>query len=218
MRNKVGAAPRQNTDDPASTGRRATQIRFGAKDLAMGVPTLLDAAVVAPAVLLGLLGLWRGFVRSMVAWPMRWVLPLLAAYGAGKLAEIGLLLVWEMAELSRLVGPPVPWVTLLVVFVATLVPLLMFMDNLIDRVKVWTAERRIALGERVLGALLGMACGLVVAAAAIELAPIRRATADEPAWVHTSVLLPYFRGASEAVESALSLAWRPSATGTRQRR
>jgi hypothetical protein len=70
----------------------------------------------------------------------------------------------------------------------------------------------------VLGGLFGMACGLVLAAAAIEHAPIRRGTADEPAWVRVSVLMPWFRGASDAVESALSLAWRPSASGMRQRR
>jgi uncharacterized membrane protein required for colicin V production len=182
----------------------------------MGVPALLDAVMVAPAVLLGLLGIWHGFVRSWVAWPMRWLLPLLGAYAAGRLAEIGLLIVWEMAELSRLLGPPVTWVTFIVVFLATLVPLLMFMDNLVDRVAVWTAQRRTVPGERLLGSLVGTACGLLLVAVAIEHAPIRRATADEPAWVRASVLLPWVRGASEAVESALSLAW-SSATSTRRR-
>jgi len=184
----------------------------------MGIPAPLDAAIVAPAMLLVLLGVWRGLARSSVAWPMRWVLPLLGAYAAGRLAEIALLVGSEIAELSRLVGPPVTWMTFIVAFLATLVPLLMFMDNLIARVAVWTAARRVGPGERVLGGLFGMACGLVLMAAAIEHAPIRRGTAEEPAWVRASVLLPWFRGASEAVESALSLAWRPSATGTRQRR
>ena len=48
-------------------------------------PTLLDAAVVVPAAMLGLLGLWLGFARSSVAWPMRWLLALLGAYAAGRL-------------------------------------------------------------------------------------------------------------------------------------
>ena len=118
--------------------------------------------------------------------------------------------------MSHLVGPPVGWATLVVAFVATLVPLLMFMDNLIDRVAVWTAGRRTALGERALGGLFGAACGVVLVAAAIEHAPIRRGTADEPAWVRASVLLPYVRGASEAVESALS--WRGRLEPRRGRR
>jgi hypothetical protein len=179
-------------------------------------PTLLDAAVVAPAAMLGLLGLWLGFARSSVAWPMRWLLPLLAAYGLGRLAEISLLVLWEMADLVRFVGPPVAWPAFIVASLAALVPLLMFMDNLMDRVAVWTAQRRVALGERVLGGLFGTACGLILAAVAIEHTPVRRALADEPAWVRASVLLPYFRGASEAVESGLSLVPRLAA-GTRRR-
>ena len=179
-------------------------------------PTLLDAAVVVPAAMLGLLGLWLGFARSSVAWPMRWLLALLGAYAAGRLAEIGLLILWEVAELSYWVGPPVTWVAFVVAFLAALVPLLTFMDNLMDRVAVWTAQRRIALGERVLGGFFGIACCLVLAAVAIEHAPIRRAMPDEPAWVRASVLLPYFRSASEATESALSLASR-SLAGTRRR-
>jgi len=184
----------------------------------MGIPAPIDLAIVAPSLLFGLLGIRHGFVRSSVAWPMRWLLPLLGAYLAGRLAEIGLLLAWDVLGLSRLIGPPVAPVALIVAFLATLVPLLMFMDNLIDRVAVWTVQRRVTLGERVLGALFGMACGLLLVAAAVEHTPIRRAAADDPAWVRESALLPYFRGASEAVESALSLAWRPFATGVRQRR
>lgn len=179
-------------------------------------PTLLDAAIAAPAVVLGLLGLWLGLVRSSAAWPMRWLLPLLGAYAAGRLAELGLLIVWEVAGLSRLVGQPVTWVTIIVTFLAALVPLLMFMDNLIDRVAAWTVGRRVVPGERVLGALLGVTAGLLLAAVAVEHTPIRRATADEPAWVSASVLLPSVRSASEAVESAMTLASR-SAAGTQRR-
>ncbi len=93
----------------------------------------------------------------------------------------------------------------------------MFMDNLIARVAGWTSERRTGLGERALGALLGIACGLVLVAAAVEHSPIRRETVDEPAWVRVSVLLPYLRGVSEAVESALSSEWRYD-MGMRRRR
>jgi uncharacterized membrane protein required for colicin V production len=92
----------------------------------------------------------------------------------------------------------------------------MFMDNLIARVVVWTAQRRIGPGERVLGGLFGIACGLLVVAVAIELTPIRRADANEPAWLSESAVLPYFRSASEAVESALSFT-SPTAIGTRRR-
>ncbi len=182
----------------------------------MGSPTALDALIVAPAALLALLGVWLGFVRSSVAWPMRWVLPLLGAYLAGRLAEIALLIVWNVADLAALIGPPVAWAAFIVAFLAALVPLLMFVDNLKDRVAVWTAGRRAGLTERVLGGFFGAACGVVLAAAAIEHAPIRRATAGEPAWVRESVLLPWLRGASEAAESALSLALR-AAPGPRRR-
>jgi hypothetical protein len=182
----------------------------------MDAATFFDAAVIAPAAILGLLGLWLGFVRSSAAWPMRWLVPLLGAYAAGKLAELGLLIVWEIAEARSFVGPPVGWAAFVVAFLATLVPLLMFMDNLVGRVAVWTARRRVEVGERVLGGLCGIACGLVLAGIAIEHSPIRRATADEPAWARESLLLPYFRSASEAVENAVALAW-PLATGTRRR-
>jgi hypothetical protein len=180
-------------------------------------PTLFDAAAIAPAAMLGLLGLWLGFARSSAAWPMRWLLPLLGAYLVGRVAEVGLLIVWEIAELSRLVGPPVTWAAFIVALLATLVPLLMFMDNLAARVVVWTAGRRVAPGERVLGALFGIACGLILVAVAIEHTPLRRASVDEPAWVRASVLLPWFRSASDAVESATALASR-SAAGTQRRR
>jgi hypothetical protein len=181
----------------------------------MEFPTLLDAAIVAPIAILGLLGLWLGFAKSTVAWPMRWLIPLLGAYAAGRLAELGVLVVWEIAELTYLVGAPVTWPAFIVAFLATLVPLLMFMDNLIRRVAVWTARRRIGLGERMLGGLLGMACALALAAIAIEHTPLRRETANEPAWARASGLLPYFRSASEAIESARSFAW-PYATGQRR--
>ena len=181
----------------------------------MGAATLLDTAIIVPAAVLGLIGLWLGFVRSTVAWPMRWLIPLLGAYAAGRLAEFGLLIAWEMTGLLYLVGPPVGWAALLVTFVATLVPLLMFMDNLISRVAVWTAGRRVGLGERALGGLFGIACALLVAGIAIEHSPIRRPTADEPAWASGSALLPYFRSASETVENALASAW-PYALGMRR--
>jgi uncharacterized membrane protein required for colicin V production len=182
----------------------------------MGAAALLDAAIVAPAVVLGLLGLWLGFVRSTVAWPMRWLIPLLGAYAAGRLAELGLLIAWETTEATQLLGPPVGWVALVVTFLATLVPLLMFMDNLIARVAAWTAGRRTGLGERVLGGLCGIAFGLVLVGITIEHTPIRRAAADEPAWASESVLLPYVRRASEAVEDAVAMAWPPTA-GIRRR-
>jgi hypothetical protein len=182
----------------------------------MGLPTPLDAAIVATAGVLGLLGVWLGLAKSAVAWPMRWLLPLLGAYAAGRLAELGVLIVWEVAVLTRLVGPPVAWVAFAVGFLAALVPLLMFMDNLIARVAAWTAQRRVRLGERVRGGLLGVAFGLVLAAIVIEHTPIRRESADEPAWARTSVLLPYLRSASEAAESALSFASPPYADSRRE--
>jgi hypothetical protein len=181
----------------------------------MGLPTPLDAAIVAIAGVLGLIGVWLGFARSAVAWPMRWLIPLLGAYAAGRLAELGVLIVWEVALLTYLAGPPVTWVAFVIGFVAALVPLLMFMDNLIARVAVWTAQGRAGLGERVLGGLFGVGFSLVLAAIAIEHTPIRRETADEPAWARTSVLLPYLRSASEAAERALSFASQ-YASGQRQ--
>jgi uncharacterized membrane protein required for colicin V production len=172
----------------------------------MELLSLLDAAIVAPAAVLGLLGLWLGFGRSLVAWPMRWVIPLLGAYAAGRLTELCLVFVWDMVPLLHLMGPPVGWVGFIIVFLAMIVPLLMFMDNLTARVKVWTAAHRIEFGERVLGGLLGMACGLIVVAVVIEHTPLRREMAGEPAWVRASVLLPHLRSASDTVASAVAFA------------
>src|SRR5262245_25655343 len=182
MGDKAGAGWTQNADDRLPrAGAPAAIAGVGARIRAMGITMWLDAAIAAPAVILGLLGVWLGFARSSVAWPMRWLLPLLGAYAAGRIAQIGVLVVWEVAELLNLVGPPVTWPAFAVAFLATLVPLLMFMDTLINRVVVWTAGRPTGLGERVLGGLFGTACGLALVAAAIEHSPIRRATADEPA-------------------------------------
>jgi uncharacterized membrane protein required for colicin V production len=147
---------------------------------------------------------------------MRWLIPALGAYAAGRAAELGLLVAWELAALSSIVGPPVTWVAFAVAFVAALVLLLMFMDNLIARVAVWTAARRTGACERALGALFGLAVGLAVSATAIGHSPLRREMADEPAWMRSSLLLPYFRGAFEAVENAAAMAW-PHVAGTRRR-
>jgi hypothetical protein len=135
---------------------------------------------------------------------MRWLLPLLGAYAAGRLAEVSLLIVWGIAGTRLLLGPAVTYPAFIVAFLATLFPLLMFMGNLSARVAVWTANRRIGPGERIPGGLLGIACGLILVAAAIDLTPIRRAQESEPAWLGGSALLPYFRSLSEALERTLS--------------
>ena len=57
----------------------------------MGIPTLLDAALLGPAVVLGLLGLWLGFGRWLVSWPKRWLIPLFGASAAAALAVLYLI-------------------------------------------------------------------------------------------------------------------------------
>jgi uncharacterized membrane protein required for colicin V production len=181
----------------------------------MELPTLLDAAVIAAAGVLALLGVRHGFARLTVAWPMRWLIPALGAYAAGRVAEFALLVAWELAALSSIVGPPVSWVAFAVGFVAALVPLLMFMDNLIARVAVWTSSRRSGAGERALGGLFGLAVGLALSAIAIGHSPLRREGADEPAWVRGSLLLPYFRGAFKTAERVAEMTW-PHVAATRR--
>ena len=148
---------------------------------------------------------------------MRWLLPLLGAYASGRLAEICLLILWEMAELSRFVGPPVTWVAFVVAFLAALVLLLMFMDNLIARVAVWTAAaprcaRRARAWRTFRDGVRPCSGGGRHRAYADTTRDARRAGLGARV-----VLLPYFRSASEAVESALSLACARLAAGTRRR-
>jgi hypothetical protein len=164
----------------------------------MGTPTLLDAVVLAPAAILGLLGLWLGLGRSLVAWPMRWLIPLFGGCVAALPAT--LYLAWhgttaELLSLSATVALGA------ISFVVTIVLLAMFMGNFRERMTVWTRGRRIRLTERVIGAFFGIACGLLLVGVAYL--PMPRAPGGEPAWARGSLLLPYFRSAAEAVESAL---------------
>jgi hypothetical protein len=167
----------------------------------MQMPTLLDAVVLAPAAILGLLGVWLGFGRSLVAWPMRWLIPLFGGCFAAlpamlQLAGNG------TTELLSLSGTAATAAVGAISLGVTIVLLSMFMGNLRERMRVWTGSRRIGLAERVVGALFGIACGLVLVA--IAYLPMLRVPGGEPAWARGSVVLPYFRSAAKTVESALS--------------
>jgi hypothetical protein len=57
----------------------------------------------------------------------------------------------------------------------------------------------------VFGALYGMLCGIVlVAIPCLLYDSIRPASNDDPGWAKDSLVLPYFRGASETVRGAVS--------------
>lgn len=174
----------------------------------MGFPTLLDTVALAPAALLGLLGLWLGLGRSLVAWPMRWLIPLFGACAAALPAMLYLAANGAMVELL------LPFSTLAVgaagaaSFLLMAVLLLMFMSNLRERVAVWTGRRRVGSAERLFGGLFGIACGLLLVALPFGLYQAARPDPrDDPAWMRESVSLPYFRSATDTVRKAASSPW-----------
>src|SRR5262249_11224366 len=108
--------------------------------LPMGFPTL-DALALAPAALLGLLGIWLGLGRPVVAWPMRWLIPLFGACAAALPAALYLAANGAIVRLGSLSGALAGTAVAAVAFVAVLVLLLMFMSNLQVRMTVWAAQR-----------------------------------------------------------------------------
>lgn len=173
----------------------------------MGMPTILDAIALAPAAILGVLGVWLGFARSLVSWPMRWLLPLFAAGAAALLAVFYLVVNREFADLLYLSGTAGTAAIAAGAFLVAFLLLLMFMSNLRERVTVWTRGRRIGSVERLLGALFGIACGLLLVAVPFGLYEVmRQESENDPLWVRESLSRPYFRSAAKAAGNALSLA------------
>jgi uncharacterized membrane protein required for colicin V production len=172
----------------------------------MVMPTILDAIALAPAAILGVLGVWLGFARSLVAWPMRWLLPLFGAGAAALLAVLYLIANSEWADLLYLSGTAGKVAIAAGAFLVTLLLLLMFMSNLRARVAVWTRSRRIGSAGRLLGALFGIACGLLLVAVPFGLYEVMRPEPEsDPPWVRESLSRPYFRSAAQAAGNALSL-------------
>jgi hypothetical protein len=173
--------------------------------LPMGIPSVVDGVVLAPAVILALLGLWLGLGRSLVAWPMRWLIPILGACLAALPAALGLAADGGAAALLGLAGTAAAALSGALAFLVTIVLLWMFMGNLRERVAVWTGSRRTGLPARVLGALFGLAAGVVLVAIPFGVyTSLRPEAGSDPAWAQESVSVAYLRGAAEAVRSVLS--------------
>ena len=179
----------------------------------MMAPALLDAAAIGLPALLGLVGAWCGFRRAMVAWPVRWLLTAFAASAAAALAVLHLVVHWELAGFAYLANVAGMTVVAAIVFLATFVPLAMFMGNLKERIAVWTSHARVGATERLLGCVFGMAFGLVLIAAPFTLYELLRPDpGSDPPWARDSLSLPYFRSAAEAAKSAL-FSFLPPASG-----
>jgi hypothetical protein len=175
----------------------------------MDMPTGLDAAVMAPAAILGLLGLWLGFGRSSVAWPMRWLIPFLGAC-FGALPAVLYLVTNNAAE--DLLGPSgilAATAAGATSFMLTMALLTMFMRNLRARVAVWTGGRRpVGSAERLFGGLFGIACGLLLVAIPFGLYQAARPDPrEDPAWMRESASLAYLRSATDAARRAVSPLW-----------
>jgi uncharacterized membrane protein required for colicin V production len=171
----------------------------------MGFPSPLDAAILAPAAILGVMGLWLGFGRSLVAWPMRWLIPLFGACAAALPAT--LYLAANDATAAELLSPDAAAAAALaaIAFAMALVLLVPFMHNLKARMKIWTGSRRAGVMERICGALFGAACGLLLATIPYALyAPLQPDPRQHPAWVRQSIMVQYLRDASEAVKRTVS--------------
>jgi hypothetical protein len=171
----------------------------------MGTPTLLDAAVLAPAFVLGLIGVGLGLGRSLVAWPMRWLIPLSGACLVTLPAMLYLAVHAEIGDLPSLFGTIATIAAGVIAFFVSIVLLVMFMGNLRERIRVWTGSRRIGPVERVFGGLFGIACGLLLVAIPYGLYESTRPDAGtDRSWARDSVSLPYFKSAAEAMRNALS--------------
>jgi uncharacterized membrane protein required for colicin V production len=170
----------------------------------MGFPSPLDAAILAPAAILGLMGLWLGLGRSLVAWPMRWLIPLFGACAAALPATLYLVANGATEDLLSLHAAAIAALAL-IAFAVALVLLVPFMGNLRARMKVWTASRRVGVVDRTCGAIVGAACALLLAAIPyalyVSLQPDPR---QHPAWVHESIVVKYLGSVPEAVKSAVS--------------
>jgi uncharacterized membrane protein required for colicin V production len=184
----------------------------------MMAPALLDTAAIGLPALLGVIGAWRGFRRALVAWPIRWLLTVFAASAGAALAVLHIVVHWELASLAYLANVAGMTVVAAIVFVATLVPLAMFMGNLRERVAVWTSRGRVGAAERFFGGVSGMAFGLVLVAAPYTLyESLRPDPGVDPPWTRDSLSLPYFRSAAEVARSTLS-SFLPPASGQSPRR
>jgi uncharacterized membrane protein required for colicin V production len=184
----------------------------------MMAPALLDIAAIGLPALLGMIGAWRGFRRALVAWPIRWLLTVFAASAGAALAVLHLVVHWELASLAYLANAAGMTAVAAMVFLATLVPLAMFMGNLRERVAVWTSHGRVGAAERLFGGVFGMAFGLLLISAPYTLyESLRPEPSLDPPWARDSFSLPYFRSAAEAAKSALS-SFLPPASGQPPRR
>jgi hypothetical protein len=168
----------------------------------MEAATVLDIVILAPALILGLIGVWLGLGRSLVAWPMRWLIPLLGAC----LVALPALVTVAAGEASAVLDlSGVAAAAAAVSFLLTGVLLVMFMRNLRERMGVWSGGRRTSLAGRIAGALFGIVLGLLLVAIPCvlydSLWPSRGAG---PAWGDQSLTLPYIRGASQALRTALT--------------
>jgi membrane protein required for colicin V production len=184
----------------------------------MGIPTLVDAVALAPAAALGLVGVWLGFKRSLVSWPMRWLLPLFGAGGAALLAVLYLIVNGELAGLLYLSGTVGRIAVAAAAFLVTLWLQLTFMSNLKERVAVWTLGRRVGSVDRAFGAVFGMACGALLVAVPYTLYESMRPDPDsDPPSVRESLSLPYLRSAADAMRRVASPYW-PTPDGQPRRR
>jgi membrane protein required for colicin V production len=170
----------------------------------MGSPSPLDAAILAPAAILGLMGLWLGFGRSLVAWPMRWLIPLFGACAAALPATLYLAADGATADLLSLHAAASAALAL-IAFAIALVLLVPFMRNLKERMRVWTGGRRVGVMERIYGGIFGVACGLLLAATPYALyASLQPDPRQHPAWARQSIVVQYLGSASAAVKNAVS--------------
>jgi uncharacterized membrane protein required for colicin V production len=162
------------------------------------------------------MGLWLGFGRSLVAWPMRWLIPLYGACAAALPATLYLAADGATEDLLS-VHAAATAALALIAFAIALVLLVPFMRNLKERMKVWTASRRVGVVDRMCGAIFGAACALLLAAIPYALyASLQPDPRQHPAWVHESIMVKYLGSVSEAVKNAVS-AYLPQA-GRPQRR
>lgn len=172
----------------------------------LGPLTYLDAALLAVALLSGLLAMYRGFTREMLSilsWAVAGLAVVYVVLQQRQLAE----------DLAKQIGAPLPIAQIglgAVVFLVVLVVVHLITSRISDTI----LDSRVGLIDRVLGFAFGVARGFILVVIPFmfydSYMPDRNAQADI---VKKAVSLPMLRSTGEAIRGVI-VRYMPSSFGT----
>jgi membrane protein required for colicin V production len=174
----------------------------------MKAPTVLDAVVIGIPILFGFLGARVGFRRSLVSWPIRWLMGLIGAQAMLALVTIYLISNRDIAVQIQAVDPMIRQVVSVLLFLIFLVVLLGMTRSVRRRVIDRIGDSFIGPIERAFGGLFGIAGGFLLVAWLVVIPymfyeTIRSEQDRDPAWVRESFSLPHIKSAGEWMRDTL---------------